>query len=55
MRNAYKILVGKREGKRPEDLGVDERVILKWILAKWVWRVWIGFIWLRVRIGGVLL
>jgi hypothetical protein len=35
MRNAYKILVRKSEGKRPlADLGVDGRIILKSILEK---------------------
>jgi hypothetical protein len=32
MINEYRILLGKPEGKRPlQDLGVDERIILKWI------------------------
>jgi hypothetical protein len=35
IRNAYKILVGKPEGKRPlEDEGLDWKIILKWILGK---------------------
>jgi hypothetical protein len=35
MRNAYNILVGKREGKNHlKDVGVDERIILEWILEK---------------------
>jgi hypothetical protein len=35
MRNAYKNLVGKLEGKRPLGRqGVDGRIILKWILGK---------------------
>jgi hypothetical protein len=35
MRNGYKILVGKPEGKiRLEDLGVDGKIILEWILGK---------------------
>jgi hypothetical protein len=34
MRNVYKIVVGKPEGKKPfEDLGVDTGIILKWILG----------------------
>jgi hypothetical protein len=36
MRNAYKILVGKPEGKRPpsEDVGVEGKMVLDWILGK---------------------
>jgi hypothetical protein len=35
IRNSYRILVGKPEGKRPlETPGVDGIVILKWILRK---------------------
>jgi hypothetical protein len=31
-----------------EDLGVDESMILKWILRKSDWRAWAGFIWLTL-------
>jgi hypothetical protein len=35
MRNAYGIFIGKVEEKRLlEDLGVDGRLILEWILRK---------------------
>jgi hypothetical protein len=35
MRNLYKVLVRKYEGKRPfEKLGIDRRIILEWILGK---------------------
>jgi hypothetical protein len=35
MRNAYNILVGKSEGNNhSEDLDVDGKIILEWILGK---------------------
>jgi hypothetical protein len=36
IRNTYNILVRKREGENhSEDLDVDGKVILEWILVKW--------------------
>jgi hypothetical protein len=35
-----------------EELGVDGRIILGWILEKWDAKVWIGFICLRVQTKG---
>jgi hypothetical protein len=35
-----------------DDLGVDRKIILKWILEKQNVVVWTGFIWLRIDIGG---
>jgi hypothetical protein len=56
IRNVYKILVGKPEGKRL--LGRPGRrwgIILVWIIKKLVRRVLTGFIWLRIgTIGGLL-
>jgi hypothetical protein len=31
-----------------EELGIDWRIILKYILYKSVWRAWTGVIWLRI-------
>jgi hypothetical protein len=44
-RNAYKILVGNPEGKRPLQRPRHRlEIILKWILSKYVGRMWSGFI-----------
>jgi hypothetical protein len=55
-RNAYRLLVGKPEGKRP--LGRPRRrrgIILGWILEKWNGVMWTGLVWLRTGTGGELL
>jgi hypothetical protein len=55
-RNAYRILVGMPEGKRP--LGRPRR---RWVdnikmdLSEIGWGVWIGLIWLRIGTSGGLL
>jgi hypothetical protein len=56
MKNAYKILFEKFEGKRP--LGRPRlrwEIILEWILRKEGGEVWTGCIWLRIRTSGRLL
>jgi hypothetical protein len=35
-------------------LGVDGRIILKWILKKWSVRMLFGFMWLRIGSSGRL-
>jgi hypothetical protein len=55
-RNAYRILVGKPEGKRP--LGRPRRRCvdnIKMDIRQIGWMLWIGLIWLRIGISGGLL
>jgi hypothetical protein len=53
--NAYRILVGKSEGKtklgRPKR---SVRIILRWILEGYSGEVWTGLIWVRIGISGGL-
>jgi hypothetical protein len=52
-RGAYRVFVGRSKGKNHlENLGIDEGIILKWILKKWDWEVWTALIWLRTETGG---
>jgi hypothetical protein len=32
-RDAYRVLVGKPEGKKPPD--IDGRIMLRWVFRKW--------------------
>jgi hypothetical protein len=38
-----------------EDLDVDERMILKWILKKWIGESWTELHWFRIGAGDGLL
>jgi hypothetical protein len=51
-----KLWQGTLKGRdHSEQIEVDEKIILKWILEKYGLRVWTGFVWLRIRAGGGLL
>jgi hypothetical protein len=55
-RGAYRVLVGKPEGRRSVGRpGVDGRIILKWIFERLYYGAWTGSIWLRIGTGGGLL
>jgi hypothetical protein len=57
-RNAYRILVGKPEGKRPlgrpRSMWVDN-IKMDFREIQWDGVVWILFIWLKIRTSGELL
>ena len=38
-----------------KDLGVDGRIIFKWMFKKWNGEAWTGFIWMRIGTGGGLM
>jgi hypothetical protein len=38
-----------------EDLDVDEKIVLEWILGNYSGNVWTGFIWLMIRTSGRIL
>jgi len=52
-RGAYRVLVGKPEGKNHwEDRGVDGWIILGWISRRWDVGIWTGLSWPRMGTGG---
>jgi hypothetical protein len=50
MRNAYKMLVGKTEGKdNLEDPGENGSIILEWIREKYGGKMWTRLILIRIE------
>jgi len=41
-----------KERDRLGDLGLDGKLILRWIFRKWDVGTWTGSSWLRIRTGG---
>jgi hypothetical protein len=52
-RGVCRVFVRKvRERDHLGDPGVDERVIIRWIVRKWDVGLWTGSSWLRIGTGG---
>jgi hypothetical protein len=51
-RGAYRVLVGKPEGKNSQNLDVDGRIILKRTFKKRDGEAWTALLWLGTGTGG---
>jgi hypothetical protein len=51
MIHVYRILMGRlKERDHLEDLGIDKKMLLKWMINTVDGKVQIGFFWVRIRI-----
>jgi hypothetical protein len=48
-------LAENEEKRGYEDVSIEGRIILKWILSKSNWKICTGSVWLRIRIRDGLL
>jgi hypothetical protein len=55
LRSAYKILIGKREGRRSLQRPRHGKIVLKYILKRYSVSMWSRFSWLRIGSSGWLL
>jgi hypothetical protein len=44
-----------KERYHSKDLGIDGRIVLRWILEKQGGKLWTRLIWLRIETSGVLM
>jgi hypothetical protein len=53
-RGVYRVVVGKPELEKNQwgDPGVDERIILRWMLRKLNVGIWTGLGWIKIGTGG---
>jgi hypothetical protein len=54
-RNAFRVFVGRPEGRRPlGNLDVGGRIILQWFFETWDGEAWTGLMWCRIGTGNFL-
>jgi hypothetical protein len=51
MKHAWEMRIAQNfiRKKLKEDLGIDGKIVLIWILRKQDMKVWIRFVWFRIR------
>jgi len=52
--SAFEVELANEKLKSHRSLGIDGKIILRWIFRKWDVGVWTGSSWLRIGTGGGL-